>query len=64
MVSDVGQMNVNEMYRCGNVSTGNPFDWSIKVVKGFTFNDLSANFAANAEGWETTFHDDKPTHTT
>ena len=63
MVSDVVEMNENETYRCGNVSTGNPLDWSIKVVKGFTFDDLGANFAANAEGWEATFHDDKATHT-
>ena len=62
MVSDAVKMNVNEIYWCGNVSTGNPLDRSIKIVKGFTFDDLGANFAANAEGWEATFHDDKAIH--
>lgn len=62
MVSDVVEMNVKEIYWCGNVSTSNPLDWGIKVVKGFTFDDLGANFAANAEGRKATFHDNKAVH--
>ena len=54
---------MNKTYRCRNVSTGNPLDRGIKVVKTFTFDDLGTNFAANTEGWEATFYDDQTIYT-
>lgn len=50
-------------YRGRNVGTRNPLNGGIKVVKGFTFDDLGTDLTANAESWEATFHDDKATYT-
>jgi hypothetical protein len=52
----------NETYRRGNVSTSNALDWGIKIVKGFTFDDLGADFAANTESRKATFYNDKATY--
>jgi hypothetical protein len=43
-------------YRSRNVGTSNTLDRSIQIVEGFAFNNLGADFAANAEHGEPSFH--------
>lgn len=48
-----------DTYRCRDISTSYPLNWSIKVVKGFALDDLCTDFGTNTEGGETTLDDNQ-----
>jgi hypothetical protein len=48
-----------DAYRRRDIGTSYPLNWSIKVVKGFTLDDLCADFGTHTEGGETTLDDEK-----
>lgn len=50
-------MTAHRTHGCWHISASDPLNGCVKVVKSFTLNYLSTDFASDTKGRETTFND-------